>query len=300
MHQDVIALRRFYYQRALGRVVQRVLRDRLTALWPPGQTAGMSVAGYGFAAPMLRPYIAPARRVTALMPAAQGAMPWPAGLPSHSVLCAEDAWPVDTGSIDRLVMLHGMEMADNAAVLLAEAWRALGPGGRIVVMVPNRAGLWAQSETTPFGHGRSYTRGQLESQMRAAGFAGLHSAAALYIPPSDRRFWLRSAQMWERTGTRIDRVLIAGVVVAEFTKQVAAPVGRARPVLVPSPLDVLEGMRAPQPAGARAAMPAGMPLTAGPVPAPPGEGAGAGARPPDAPAGRGSGLPGSTPATGRR
>ncbi|WP_157115363.1 class I SAM-dependent methyltransferase [Paracoccus contaminans] len=249
MHHDVVDLRRFYYQRALGRVVQRVLRDRLTAIWPPGHSAGMTVAGYGFAAPMLRPYIAPARRVTALMPAAQGAMPWPAGLPNHSVLCDEDAWPIDTGSIDRLVLLHGLETADDAAGLLAEAWRVLGPGGRMVVMVPNRAGLWAQSETTPFGNGRSYTRGQLEAQTRAAGFVCLGSGAALYIPPSDRRFWLRSAHLWERTGTRIARLLIAGVVVAEFTKQVVAPVGRRRPVLVPSPLEVLEGIRAPQPAG---------------------------------------------------
>lgn len=255
MHHDVIQLRRFYYQRALGRVVQRILRDRLTALWPPGLTAGMSVAGYGFAAPMLRPYVAPARRVTALMPAAQGVMPWPAGLPNHSVLADEDAWPVDTGSIDRLVMLHGLETAGNAAAVLAEAWRALGPGGRMVVMVPNRAGLWAQSEQTPFGNGRSYTRGQLESQMRVAGFTPLSSAAALYIPPSDRRFWLRSAQMWERTGTRIARLLIAGVVVAEFTKQAAAPVGRVHAVLVPSPLELLEGMRTARPAGVRAAGP---------------------------------------------
>ena len=30
MHHDVIELRKFYYTRALGRVVQRVLRDRLS------------------------------------------------------------------------------------------------------------------------------------------------------------------------------------------------------------------------------------------------------------------------------
>lgn len=250
MHHDVVDLRRFYYQRALGRVVQRVLRDRLTMLWPPEATARMTVAGYGFAAPMLRPYLAQARRVTALMPEPQGAMPWPAGQPNRSVLCHEDAWPVETGSIDRLVVLHGLETADHPGVLLAEAWRALGPGGRMVVMVPNRAGLWAQSESTPFGIGRSYTRGQLDAQARAAGFVAETGAAALYIPPSDRRFWLRSAQMWERTGTRIARLLIAGVVVTEFSKQVPAPVGPGRAVVVPSPLDVLGGIRRPRPAGA--------------------------------------------------
>ncbi len=247
MHHDVADLRSFYYDRALGRVVQRILRERLTTLWPPLRTTGMTVAGYGFAAPLLRPYLAHARRVTALMPGQQGVMAWPAGLPNHSVLADEDAWPLETGSVDRLVVLHALETAVHAAGLLEECARVLGPGGRMVVMVPNRAGLWAQTDTTPFGIGRSYTRGQLESQARAAGFVPETAAAAVYIPPSDRRFWLKTAQLWERTGTRIAAVLIAGVVVAEFSKQTPAPVGPAQRVVIPSPLELLDGIRRPRP-----------------------------------------------------
>jgi hypothetical protein len=242
MHHDVYELRKFYYTRALGRVVQKVLRDRLTALWPPEQTQAMTVAGYGFAAPLLRPYLTPARRVTALMPGPQGVMAWPAGMPNCSVLCEETAWPLDTGSVDRLVLLHALE---------TEALRVLGPGGRMLVMVPNRAGLWARSETTPFGFGRSFTASQLEAQARATGFVAERTGAALYIPPSDRRFWLKSAQMWERTGARISQVLVAGVVLTEFSKQVQAPVGRVQRVRVPSPLDVLEGIARPAPASQR-------------------------------------------------
>ena len=74
MHHDVYELRKFYYTRALGRVVQRILRDRLTALWPPEQSQAMTVVGYGFAAPLLRPYLTRARRVSALMPGS--AQPW--------------------------------------------------------------------------------------------------------------------------------------------------------------------------------------------------------------------------------
>lgn len=247
MHHDVGQLRRFYYQRSLGRVVQRILRDRLCAIWPPESCHGMNVAGFGFAAPMLRPYLKPARRVTALMPGPQGVMAWPAGRPNHSVLCEETAWPVETGHLDRLVLLHALETSERPDALLAEAWRALGPGGRMLVMVPNRAGLWAAADTTPFGYGRAYTAGQLEAQTRAAGFLTDWQGAAVYVPPSDRRFWLRSAQMWERTGARISRVLIAGVVLAELSKQVAAPVGPGTAVHVPSPMEVLEGIAGPRP-----------------------------------------------------
>ena len=248
MHHNVIDLRAFYYQRALGRVVQRILRDRMTALWPAEGTTGMTVAGYGFAVPLLRPYVPRARRVSALMPGPQGVMGWPLGAPNRTVMCDEDAWPLETGSVDRLVMLHGLETADHPAALMAEAWRVLGPGGRMLVMAPNRAGLWAQSEATPFGLGRSYSRGQLDAQARAAGFVTERTGAALYIPPSDRRFWLKSAQWWERMGTRIASVLVAGVVLAELTKQVSAPVGPGSLVSVRSPLQVLEGIRRPHPA----------------------------------------------------
>lgn len=248
MRTDVLDLKAFYDKRALGRVVQRLLRDRLTTLWPPATTQGMTVAGYGFAAPLLRPYLAPARRVSVLMPGGQGVMPWPNAAPNRSLSVEEDAWPLETGSVDRLVILHGLETAAQPTLLLSEAWRVLGPGGRLIVMVPNRAGLWAQSEATPFGIGRSYSRGQLESQARAAGFIVERTGAALYIPPSDRRFWLKSSEMWERTGTRIARLLIAGVVVAELGKQVAAPVPPGSKVSVPSPLDVLDGIRRPRPA----------------------------------------------------
>ena len=257
MHHDIADLRSFYYQRALGRVVQRILRDRLVTRWPPAGCTGMNVAGFGFAAPMLRPYLHIARRVTALMPGPQGVMAWPAGMPNHSVLCEETAWPLETGSVDRLVVLHGLETADHAGELLSECWRVLGPGGRLMVMVPNRAGLWAQSEATPFGIGRSYTRGQLESQARAAGFVTEAMGTAVYIPPSDRRFWLKSAQMWERTGARIASVLIAGVVIAEFAKQVPAMIGPAQRVFVPGPLDLLDGIRRPRPSARPAPHPSG-------------------------------------------
>lgn len=249
MHHDVVELRKFYYGRALGRVVQKILRDRLIQLWPPDKSAGMTLAGYGFAAPMQRPYLGRARRVVSLMPGPQGVMSWPPAMPNCAVLCEETAWPLDTGSVDRLILLHALESADHSQAVLAEAWRVLGPGGRMLVMATNRAGLWARSDATPFGFGRSYTARQLEALARSAGFVAETTGAALYIPPSDRRFWLRSAQMWERTGSRISQVLVAGVLIGEFSKQVPAPIGKPRRVAVPSPLDLLEGIARPKPAG---------------------------------------------------
>ncbi|HLQ18983.1 MAG TPA: hypothetical protein VK146_08380, partial [Tabrizicola sp.] len=84
MHLDVLDLRNFYYRTQLGRVAQRAIRDQVVRLWPP--KAGETVAGFGFAVPLLRPYLAEARRVVGLMPGPQGVMPWPAGMENVSVL----------------------------------------------------------------------------------------------------------------------------------------------------------------------------------------------------------------------
>ena len=246
MHHDVYELRKFYYTRALGRVVQKVLRDRLTALWPPEQTQAMTVAGYGFAAPLLRPYLTPARRVTALMPGPQGVMAWPAGMPNCSVLCEETAWPLDTGSVDRLVLLHALETADHPTLLMEEALRVLGPGGRMLIMVPNRAGLWARRDGTPFGYGRPYSGGQLEAQLKKHGFTPERSMTSLFAPPSERRFWLGTSNFWEGFGRRLPW-LAGGVLMVEASKQVYAPTRGGLGVAVRKPLRVLEGVGAAVP-----------------------------------------------------
>ena len=107
MHLDVVDLNTFYYRTKLGRIAQRALRERIVQMWP--NTKGQTVAGFGFAGPMLRPFLADSRRVLNLMPGQQGVMPWPDGLSNHSVMVEETLWPLSTGVVDRLIVLHGLE-----------------------------------------------------------------------------------------------------------------------------------------------------------------------------------------------
>ena len=116
MHLDVQDLRNFYYRSTLGRAAQTHVRNELLRLWPEAQ--GQTVAGYGFAVPLLRPYLKSAKRVIGLMPGPQGVMPWPAGLPNISVLCEETRWPIETGHVDRLVVMHGLETSENPLSLI--------------------------------------------------------------------------------------------------------------------------------------------------------------------------------------
>lgn len=240
MHLDVVDLKAFYYRTRLGRTAQRAVRNRIRDVWP--DVTGQTVGGFGFAAPMLRPFLPEASRVISLMPGEQGVMPWPAGGPNYSVLCEETRWPVPTGLFDRLVVLHGLEMCENPSALLDEIWRALSPGGRVMFVVPNRSGLWSRRDATPFGYGRPYSLGQLETQLLRHRFVPERHVAALFSPPSHKIFWLRTAPMLERFGQKISSHVAGGVLLVEASKQIYAPSSRAKPKRARKPLGVLEGI----------------------------------------------------------
>lgn len=251
MHLDVLDLRNFYYRTRLGRVAQRAVRDQVVCFWKPEEVRGQTVVGFGFAAPLMRPFLSHARRVIALMPAPQGVMPWPAGQDNVSVLCEEVLWPVETGAVDKLIMLHGLETSENPSALLTEVDRVLAPGGRALFIVPNRSGLWARRDATPFGFGRPYSLGQLEAQLERHDFTPERHLAALFSPPSKSRFWLKSASWIERAGRRVSNSLAGGVFMVEASKEPRTPGGAAVKDRVPSPLRILDGVAAPVPKPAR-------------------------------------------------
>lgn len=245
MHLDVEILRDFYYRTTLGRGAQSVLRRQAMQFWPEAER--QTVLGYGFAVPLLRPYLKASRRVIALMPGPQGVMPWPHDKPNLSVLSEETAWPIETGLVDKLILMHGLETTDNPGDLLDEAYRVLGPGGQVMFVVPNRSGLWASADHTPFGYGRPYSYSQLEAQLKRHDFEPEQHVSVLYQPPSTRRFWMKTAKFWEKTGRAIPAVMAGGVFMVVARKRYPPrkrPINEAVKVL--NPLEVL----APKPAKA--------------------------------------------------
>ena len=252
MYRDVIDLKAFYYRSALGRSVQAALRVQMAEIWP--QAKGQTVVGFGFAIPLLRPYLADSERVIALMPGQQGVTAWPSkqsgGNGNISVLCEETAWPIATGQVDRLLLLHGLESTEQPADVLSEAYRVLAPHGRALFIVPNRAGLWARRDRTPFGYGRPYSLSQLEEQTRAYGFVPERYLSALYRPPSTNRFWRKAAGWLEAAGRKAPGNTAGGVFLLETSKQIPAPKRPGLPQTVRESLKEL-GFAQPAPKPAR-------------------------------------------------
>lgn len=260
MELDVVDLDHFYRRTALGRRAAEILGRRVRALWP--RLGRETLVGFGFAPPVLDVIAGDAERSIALMPGRLGVLRWPdlatgsnglsgAAVGNRAVLTADDAWPLGDSFADRLLILHGLEIADDPVALLREAWRVLAPGGRALVIVPNRAGLWARAEATPFGHGRPYSSGQIERLLRNCGFVPRSNLSALYMPPTERRFWLRIAPAWEQLGQHLPMVRAGGALIVEVEKQVYAPRQGGLPELVRRPLTVIEGLGRPAPASGR-------------------------------------------------
>ena len=239
MHLDAIDLKDFYAC-PLGLVVRRLLGGRVRARW--GELKGLSVFGLGFASPYLAAFRGEAGALGALMPADLGAVLWPEQGQSLSVLVDETELPLDDESADRILLVHMLEWSEKSRALLRELWRVLKPNGRLLVIVPNRRGLWARLDTTPFGYGSPFSRSQLAKLLKEAMLSPEDWEYALYMPPCNWRILLRWALFWERLGLVLWPAF-SGVIMVEATKQVyaAVPVREMRKVrrrIVPVPAGV--------------------------------------------------------------
>jgi SAM-dependent methyltransferase len=218
MWTDVVDLRDFYAS-PLGRVARRMIGRRLRLMWP--DLRGLTVLGLGYATPFLTPLPGGAARALAMMPAAQGVLHWPADGPVLTALVDETNLPLADRSLDRVLLVHALECAEQSRPMMREIWRVLTDGGRLMVVVPNRRGLWAQFERTPFGHGRPYSRTQLARTLRDVMFTPYQTAPALFVPPVRSKMILSSAVAWEEVGERWFPTF-AGVTMCEASKQVYA------------------------------------------------------------------------------
>lgn len=237
MRRDVLELRQFYAS-DLGRAARRMVERKLVEAWGDAHALDVLVLGYG--TPFVAPFQEAARRVVAAMPAQQGVEIWPAGGRNLATLTPEDMLPFRNALFDRILVVHAIEESADPVALLKEVWQVLAPSGRVIVTVASRNGLWANTEKTPFGHGRPYSRGQLAELLREAELEPSGWTRALYVPPVS---WMaRWAEGFEQAGSRLWPGF-AGLVLMEAVKQTFAvkPKGlkvrakAVRPVLSPSP-----------------------------------------------------------------
>ncbi|MCH7795660.1 MAG: methyltransferase domain-containing protein [Proteobacteria bacterium] len=218
MWHDVVDLRDFY-ETQLGAMARRMIRRGVRSMWP--DVKGQRILGLGYATPYLRQFLTEAERTLAFMPASKGVLHWPSEGRGLTALVDEVELPLPDLSVDRVLLVHGLESSEYQSDMLREAWRVLTGEGRLLIVAPNRGGIWARLERTPLGWGQPYSAAQLSRLLRDNMFTPTRSRRALYIPPLRTRALLRSAPAWERIGSRWFPTF-GGVVLVEAGKQLYA------------------------------------------------------------------------------
>lgn len=223
MYRSVYDLKAFYNTK-IGRVTRRVIQTRLHECW--ADVSGMRVMGYGYAAPYLAGFMDQAERVFSVMPAAQGAHHWPQGAEDKNLVCvAEEAeLPFESNSIDRILLMHNLEFSELLQPNLQEVSRVLKANGKILAVVPNRGGLWARADWTPFGRGTPYSSAQIAYYLTDNGFVHERTEGALYMPPVKSSLIFKSAGFCEYMGQNY-MPFGAGLHIVEATKQLYARAG---------------------------------------------------------------------------
>lgn len=223
MRTDILEFHEFY-RSPLGRMAADFIGAQLIHAW--GDAHDCRVAGFGYANPYLNLFEKAERRLS-FAPGAQGVIRWPQGQANCAALVGERSWPLPDSSIDRLLVVHGLEESPDPRLLMREAWRVLSDDGRIIIVAANRRGLWSIIDSTPFGAGRPYLKGQLARLLTEAAFGSIQWKAALCFPPFKRRAFLKSAVALEKAGTRLWPGL-SGVIILEARKDMLAPAGLVR------------------------------------------------------------------------
>src|SRR5260370_3100213 len=112
-------------------------------------------------------------------------------------------------------------MSDDPEGLLREVWRVLAPSGLVMAVIPSRRGVWTRTDTTPFGHGRPYSRSQITQLLRQTWFTPTAWGEALFVPPVAGGWFLRPAMAWGRVGAALSLPFARGQLAA-VTKQGAS------------------------------------------------------------------------------
>ena len=222
MRLDVTELQEFYSGSELGRTTKELINRVLGAKIETD--AGSLTIGFGFACPFLENKFTEGENkdFLLLMPSEQGVVSWPEKSKSVSALVDEVSWPVNTSSADLILISHGLEVSDNQDLLLQEVLRVLKDSGKLVIIVPNRTGFWARSDSTPFGYGKPYSISQLTALLQKNQFQIDSITPSLYGFPAKKGYWLKSLLLWEKVGKKLNSFFLGGLLIVEAKKNVFA------------------------------------------------------------------------------
>lgn len=210
MSVDVVDLREFYAT-PLGQSAAQSLNKALAK--QVQFSKDLNIIGMGYPVPIFDELIQDNEDAIILMPARQGALQWPSGKASKVALVDEDELPIETASVQCVVVLHLLENVSDPSEILDEIWRILVPEGKLVLVATNRRGLWTRFEHTPYGNGRPFSKGQLSTLLRKARLTPSRWGDCLNFPPARYKRLSRFFPLIDKIGHRLWPVFCGAFIV---------------------------------------------------------------------------------------
>ena len=174
-------------------MARRLIRRRLRALWP-------NVTRRARARPRLRDALSrgsSARRPSAAWPSCRRSRACCTGRPRGRASSRSSTRPscrCPNVSVDRVLLVHAARMHRAAA---PDAARGLARDARrrpALVVVPNRRGIWARIDRTPFGQGHPYAAASCRGCCATTCSCRCAPSRALFMPPSRSRWCCAAAR----------------------------------------------------------------------------------------------------------
>ena len=221
---DILNLRQFYAT-PFGDSVRLVIAGAIANFWQ--STTNDATLDMGYATPYLAPYVGKEAQLIACMPPAQGAEYWPQDSDNLVLMAHDSELPFAENSINRVLLVHSVENSEQLSSLIEEIWRVLTPSGRLLVVVPNRRGMWSRSQRSPFGHGRPFSMTQMRDLLIEQNFTITRNNTALFLPPTHIKCLWKWADKMEKIGRFICKFLgvsWGGVLLMEAEKQIYAAI----------------------------------------------------------------------------
>ena len=211
-----------FYSSDLGKQVSKRLKQVTHKTWPHNDDE--TILAIGYPTPIWERDKAPNSLIVA-MPAEQGAVRWPkAEYGASKTIVTHDAeLPLPSNSINRVILLHSLETSPNISALMKEIYRVLVPNGRVMLIAPNRLGLWSRSSNSPFGYGRPFSIQEIKSLLEHHELTFKRRRTWMFMPPTHNRFLLRAIRMVEFLG-EFFLPMCGGIHLVEAEKQIYASV----------------------------------------------------------------------------
>ena len=204
-----------FYNHSHGQIVAKLLREDLSNIWEPSKTTSNLAVGFPF-------YFFPEDIICpVLMPVEIGGIAWAHNQEIYTAIIDSNSWPLESDSIDCIFISHALEFITDHHSFLMEAGRVLKSAGKLILMVPHRRGFWLRTETTPFGHGTPFSKGQIFRLLKNTGLNPEKCTRSLFLPPFAYKLPEALSNQIEIVGEHLLQ-LLGGVLIVEATKMVYA------------------------------------------------------------------------------